>query len=161
MSRSLRRTAVAGTLALALASLAAWPAAGALYKWIDANGRVVYSDQPPVGNFKTEVVGAAPPPANPDAVKDLAGKEAEFKKRQLDKVEDAKKADKTRADAQKNQALCAQARAQLAGLKRADYAIYRLNEKGERVLMDDAMRKTEAERLEQIIKDRNCPPASG
>ena len=37
--------------------------------------------------------------------------------------------------------------------------MYRLNEKGERVAMDDAARKAEAERLEQLVKERNCPPA--
>ena len=34
--------------------LAAVPAAAALYKWIDANGRVIYSDQPPPANVKAE-----------------------------------------------------------------------------------------------------------
>ncbi|MCC6869698.1 MAG: DUF4124 domain-containing protein, partial [Burkholderiales bacterium] len=38
----------AGALALAGTS------AAALYKWTDASGRVVYSDQPPTGNVKVE-----------------------------------------------------------------------------------------------------------
>jgi hypothetical protein len=158
MSGSFRRHAVAGALALAATALAL-QAPAALYKWVDANGRVVYSDQPPVGNFKFEVVGAAAPPSNPDAVKELAGKEAEFKKRQADRAEDAKKAEKARGDAQKLGAQCAQVRAHLANLKRSDQVvIYRLNEKGERVVMDDAARKVEVERLEQLIRERNCPP---
>jgi hypothetical protein len=161
MSRSIRRHAVAGALALAGIAIAL-NAPAALYKWVDANGRVVYSDQPPVGNFKTEVVGAAAPPSNPDAMKDLANREAEFKKRQADKVEDAKKGDKARADAQKLNDQCAQVRAHLANLKRSDYAVmYRINEKGERVAMDETAKKAEVDRLEQLIKERNCPPASG
>jgi hypothetical protein len=161
MSRSIRRHAVAGAIALAAM---AFPlhASAALYKWVDANGRVVYSDQPPVGNFKAEVVGAAPPPSNPEAAKDLATKEAEFKKRQADKAEDARKVDKARAESQKLNAQCAQVRTHLANLKRSDYAVmYRINEKGERVAMDEAAKKGEVERLEQLIKERNCPPANG
>ena len=146
-----------GTL-LALACLAGAPcASAALYKWVDANGRTVYSDQPPMGNVKAEIVGGAPPPSNPDALKDMAGKEAEFKKRQMDRAEDAKKLEKNRADAQKLNAFCQQARAQVAGLGRIDTVMFRVNEKGERVQMDDAARKAEAERLEQMMREKKCP----
>ena len=143
---------------IALVAVAASPVAGAaLYKWVDANGRVVYSDQPPTGNFKTEVVGAAAPPSNPDALKELANKDVELKKRQVDRADESKKSEKARTDAQKLATLCNQARAQAGGLRRADVAMYRLNEKGERVPMDEAARKAEAERLELVMKERNCP----
>jgi Skp family chaperone for outer membrane proteins len=144
-------------LALAIAAISPG-ASAALYKWVDANGRTVYSDQPPI-NVKAEVVGAAAPASNPDAVKELANKDAELKKRQSDKLDEAKKSDKARAEAQKLAGLCTQARAQASGLRRADIAMYRLNEKGERVIMDDATRKAEADRLDQFVKERNCPPA--
>jgi hypothetical protein len=145
--------------ALALAIAVASPgASAALYKWVDANGRTVYSDQPPM-NVKAEVVGAAAPSANPDAVKEMAQKEAELKKRQSDRVDDAKKSDKARAEAQKLASLCTQARAQAAGLRRADVAMYRLNDKGERVFMEESLRKAEADRLDQLVKDQKCPPA--
>jgi hypothetical protein len=134
-------------------------ASAALYKWVDANGRTVYSDQPPIGNMKTEVVGAAAPAANPDAVKELANKEAELKKRQTDRQDDAKKSDKTRADAQKLASLCTQARTQAAGLRRTDVTMFRLNDKGERVAMDEVARKSEADRLDQLVKEQKCPPA--
>ena len=100
------RAAAVAALALVL------PASAATYKWVDANGRTVYSDQPPPGNIKSEVVGAAPPAANPAAARELAGKEAEFKKRQLDKQEDARKSEKSRADMQQLAGFCAQARTQ-------------------------------------------------
>jgi len=76
----------AAICALALALCAA-PATAALYKWTDASGRVVYSDQPPPGNVKVETLQGPPPVANPNAVKDLANKEMEFKQRQLEKIE--------------------------------------------------------------------------
>lgn len=164
MTRSCRRFAPAVATAVATAAIAGaamlpFAATAALYKWVDANGRIVYSDQPPTGNVKSEVVGAAPPAANPDALKDMANRDAEFKKRQADRVEDAKKSEKARADAQKLAAFCAQARAQSAGLRRTDVSMYRLNEKGERVMMDDATRAAEAERLDQVVRERKCPPA--
>ena len=37
-----------------LAATCAGTAAAALYKWTDAQGRIVYSDQPPAANVKTE-----------------------------------------------------------------------------------------------------------
>lgn len=153
------RSAAPILAALALAMAVASPgASAALYKWVDANGRTVYSDQAPI-NVKAEIVGAAAPAGNPDAVKELANKDAELKKRQSDKLDEAKKSEKARAEAQKLASLCAQARAQASGLRRTDVTMYRLNEKGERVTMDEAARKTEAERLEQLLKERNCPPA--
>jgi hypothetical protein len=143
---------------VAIATLvAAPPASAALYKWVDANGRVVYSDQPPMGNVKSEVVGGAAAPANPDAVKEMHGKEAEFRKRQLDRVDDAKKAEKGRLEAQRITAFCQQARSQVAGLGRMDMVMFRVTEKGERGAMDEAARRSEVVRLEQMMRERKCP----
>ena len=76
-----RRRAVsrAGFVVAALLLIAA-PVLATTYKWTDANGRVIYSDQPPTGNFKVEALDAPPPPANPNAVKELANKDAELQK---------------------------------------------------------------------------------
>ena len=52
-----------------------------LYKWIDENGRVVYGDQPPPG-AKPEKLNASMGPADPNAVRDMATKDGEIKKRQ-------------------------------------------------------------------------------
>jgi hypothetical protein len=131
----------------------------ALYKWTDANGRVVYSDQPPPAslNLNAERLNAPPPPANPNALKDMASKDAELKKRQLDRAEDAKKAEKSRADADRRTDSCSQLRGQVRLLASGD-AVYRANEKGERVYMDDATKRRERERIEALIRDNNCPP---
>jgi hypothetical protein len=59
-------------LALAVALAASTPGSGALaqtlYKWIDKDGKVQYTDKPPV-NFKGEVTrieaDAQPPPLKP------------------------------------------------------------------------------------------------
>ena len=49
------RLITAAALALCLAA-SPIVASAALYKWTDANGRVVYSDQPPIGDIKTEII---------------------------------------------------------------------------------------------------------
>lgn len=156
MNRARNRLLTCAVLA-ALCPVAAPTADAALYKWVDANGRTVYSDQVPPG-VKAEPVSGAAPAANPNAVKELGNKEAEFRKRQLDRAEDGKKAEKARADAQKLAAVCAQARAQIVNLRSGDFAMYTLNDKGERVFLDDAGRKAEVGRLEQSMRERSCPP---
>jgi hypothetical protein len=128
----------------------------ALYKWVDANGRTVYSDQVPPG-VKAEPVRGAAPPANPDAMKEFANRDAEYRKRQLERAEEAKKSQQAQADAQKLAASCAQMRAQVAHLRNNDVAMYKLNDKGERVFLDEPGRRIEIERLEGTLRERNCP----
>jgi len=153
--RDLRRlSARAAPAAVAIALLVAFNPAGAvLYKWVDANGRVTYSDQPPPGNVKAEVVGAAPPPANASAVRDLASQEADLKKAQTQRAEEQKKASKTRAEQLQLQQDCADARVRLK-LYESDQPIANIDEKGDQVFLDDATRQRTRERLELQIRER-------
>ena len=158
-ARSKRSRASAVALAMALAAVAT-AASGALYKWTDANGRVVYSDQPPPAgtNATPEVLRGPSAPANPNALKELAAKDAELKKRQLERADDAKKAEKTKVDAERRTDSCSQLRGQIKLLS-GDDVVYRANEKGERVYMDDEMKRKERERIETMVREYNCPPA--
>ena len=132
-------------------------AAAATYKWTDAQGRTVYSDQPPPSaNVKTEQLRAPPPPANPNAAKELADREAEDKKKQTDAAQSAAKAEKARADDAKRADACAQAKGQLAQLSQSQVVIYRYNEKGEREAMDDAALARERARINGYLKDNKC-----
>ena len=146
-----RRVALAA-LCAGLA-LAASPAGAVLYKWVDANGRVTYSDQPPPGNVKAEVVGAPAPAANPSAVRDLANQEADFKKQQTQRADDQKKAVKTRAEQMQLQQDCIDARARLK-LYQSDEPIGRIDENGQQVLIDDVARLETRDRLSQQIRER-------
>jgi Skp family chaperone for outer membrane proteins len=145
--------------AFALALLAATYAAAAtatLYKWTDAQGRVVYSDQPPQANVKTEQLRGAPPPANPNAAKELAQREADFRKRQADAAAASAKAGKAQAsDAQRAEG-CAQAKGELKQLAESQLAIYRYNEKGEREVMDEDARARERAKLNTWVRDNKC-----
>ncbi len=141
------------TLAIALAAL---PASAAMYKWTDANGRVIYSDQPPNGNYKVEAINAPPPPANPNAVKELATKEAELKQNKMLRADEESKAAKAKVDADKKREQCQRVRGQVTMMQNdQNVLLFRSNEKGEPVYMDDAARRKEREQLEGWLRE-NC-----
>ncbi len=131
----------------------AGPAAGAMYKWVDANGRVSYSDQPPPSNIKSEVVNAAAAPANPEAIRAMANQEAELKKRQAQRVEDQQKIEKTRQSDATRQEACAAARGQIK-MFQSGVPMQRFNEKGEPVYMDESMKAQERDRIEALIREK-------
>ena len=158
MQRLRRGIRGSGALCVALVSmlLAATPAAAALYKWTDANGRVIYSDQPPTGNVKVESITAPPPPDNPNAAKDLANKEVELQKKKLVRAEDDAKANKARVEANLRTQECQRARGQQIALGQSDQIVlYTTNPQGERVAMDDGARVAERQRLDYWIR-QNC-----
>lgn len=146
------------TLIVAALALCALPASATLYKWTDASGRVVYSDIPPSGDVKVEIVTGAPAPSNPSAVKDMAAKEVELKKRQTEAAEKEKKAEEKRAETAKQAEQCDRARLQARQLAAAQIPFARMNEKGEMVYLDDATRLKERDETERWIRT-NCAVA--
>jgi hypothetical protein len=138
-----RISPVVALLALALVTA---PAVAALYKWTDENGRTVYGDTPPAG-VKAEKVNAVAPPANPNAVRDMAAKDAEFKARQKARAEADAKAEKTQADAKAKLERCAQLKGNIQTM-RSDAAVYKFNDKGEKVYFEAAE-----------LRDLNCDGA--
>jgi Skp family chaperone for outer membrane proteins len=144
-----------GTLVLAAAC--ASTVSAALYKWTDAQGRVVYSDQPPATSVKTEQLRAPPPAANPDAAKELAQREADFRKRHADEAKSAEKAQKERADTAKLAEACSQARGQLRQLDQTQVAVVRFNDKGEREILGEDARNRERAKVNAFIRDSKCP----
>jgi Skp family chaperone for outer membrane proteins len=149
-----RATARACFVVAALGLVAA-PGFAATYKWTDANGRVVYSDQPPTGDIKVEAISAPPPPANPNAAKELASKEAEVQQRRLMRAEADSKATKARLEADSKREQCGKVRGQLTMLQSDQTRVYRSNEKGEPVYIDDAGRRKERQQLEVWLRE-NC-----
>ena len=145
----------AGLFAAALL-LAVAPAAATTYKWTDANGRVSYSDQPPAGNFKVEEINAPPPPANPNAVKDLANKDAELRKQKMLRADEEAKATKARVEANLNREQCDKVRGQIITLgQSSQLIIYTTDAQGQRTAMDDAAKVRERQRLDAWVRD-NC-----
>ena len=153
-SRSFSVAATHALIAIDVLALGVAPALATTYKWTDANGRVVYSDQPPTGKFNVESIAAPPPPANPNAVKELATKEAEIQQRRLLRAEDESKTAKARTDADKKRDQCGKVRGQIAAIQ-SQPNLYQTNAKGEQVFMDDAAKRKERDQLTLWIKE-NC-----
>jgi hypothetical protein len=130
-------------VALALcAGLASGFAGAATYKWTDANGHVVYSDQPPPGNVKSEMIGPAAPPSNPNAVKDMAQKDLELQKRQKDRTDADVKAEKARQGSAQRRDLCLVVRGHLKDMREGK-PVFRYDASGARVILDEKERAAE------------------
>jgi len=148
----LPRIAAAALAACAVA--AAVPAAAALYKWTDANGRVVYSDQPPsAASVKAETLAAPAPAANPNAAKELAQKDADLRKRATERTEAAAKAEKDRTAKEQRAEECTRMANTIKQLSSTQFTIYRANDKGEQQEMDAAAKQRERARLEGLQKE--------
>jgi hypothetical protein len=123
-----------------------------LNKWVDADGKVHYSDTPPpdVTTQSVRNIAAkdqADTPAS-NAPKSLAEREAEMKKAKQAKEEASKKKAEQDAMADAKKHNCEAARQNARNLEHAG-SIVTYNEKGERVTLDDSAR---AQRLEEANK---------
>jgi Domain of unknown function (DUF4124) len=164
------------------ALLAAATATAQVYKCTDKDGKVQYSDIPPPADAKCASPkkidarsaagpGVAPAPApaktnSKDAPKDAkAGKDApkdspktladrtkDFDKRRADEAEAAKKAADEERVAKANQARCTEATRYLRDLE-SGRPLASSDDKGERVLLDDAGRATEVNRARTAMKE--------
>jgi hypothetical protein len=132
----------AALLVLALASL---PAA-AVYKWVDEKGVTHYSETPPpdakATQVETRIVG---PSGSTGATDDWKQKELERRKERLDRdqAEDYAKRN-SEHDAAVRANRCQESRRQLAMLERA-LPIYRINERGEKLYLEDQDRPRQVE----------------
>ena len=139
-------------LALLLTSGAA--TAQSMYKWVDEKGRVTYSDQPPVGNVRSKEVITIPGATNPGAARQLVDQDAQFKKRQDDAAKAQAAAAKKEEIAKQKADNCTRARAELRALG-DNTPLVKLNEAGERVVLDKAARDAESKRIETFVEE-NC-----
>ena len=143
----------AGTLALAQ------QAGAPMYKWTDENGRVTYSDQPPVGKVRSQETLRMAAPTAPSAAQQMYNQDAQFKKRQEDEAKkqtDAAKKDQLETVKRDN---CTRARGELRAL-RDNIPVVKINEAGDRVPLDEATKETEAKRIEAYLEE-NCANQSG
>ena len=133
------------TLALLLATLPAW---GVMYKWVDSDGKVHYSDQaPPEGAKHQETVKVKPrapaaPAPQPDGkgatqrAKTAADQDMDFRKRRLAAAEaDAKRQQDADAAADKAKK-CEQANGRVAALQ-YNGRITKYGPNGKQIYMND------------------------
>lgn len=137
--------------ALALLSL---PAHSQLYKWVDSQGKVHYSDTPPpAGAQKSKTIQApSPAPAAPAAAsgsggRSIAEQELEFKKRQVEAAQQQAKADE---EAKLKRANCDRAQSNLRTFQEGG-RVFNYDAKGERQYIDDAARGAELKKWEQEV----------
>ena len=119
------------------------PIAGAqLYKYIDKDGKTVYTDQPPMNAQAKPVAAPPPPPATAGTKAGAAGNKsaAERDKDPEKSRESAKEAAKKQEEAAQKQKLaeerCTQAQSTLQQFSGGG-RLMKYNDKGERVYMDD------------------------
>ena len=112
-------------------------------KWVDAEGKVHYSDQPPLGNAKSKTLNIKTQPLageEKSATPSQADKEMEFRKRKAAEAEAKAKQEKAEAEAKQKEQNCNNARNNLRMLQE-DGRVVQYNAAGERELMDDDARQ--------------------
>ncbi|HSO05902.1 MAG TPA: DUF4124 domain-containing protein [Pelomicrobium sp.] len=146
-------------LAVILACLTL-PAGAELYKWVDSQGKVHYSDRPPpnAAQKSTTMKGAvsAPAPAataSPAPQKTIKEQELEYRQRKAEEAEAAAKAQK---EADMRAQNCRNARGNLNTYTEGGRVV-RFNAQGEREYVGDEERVREIERWQREV-ERWCSP---
>ena len=142
-------------LLLALCLAGAAFDAGAVYKWVDEKGVTQYTESPPPDRKATKVEIKSSPDAavrSDDTPEGFKQRERELRTKRLDK-EQAEKAEKQRADreAYNRRARCSNSQRALDVL--TSRPVYRTNERGERVFLEDAERAKEIEEWRQVARE--------
>ncbi len=140
-------------------SLLALTAHADLHKWVDAEGKVHYSDIVPPEVSKTETVsnvsgkGQAQAPVQ-YSTKSYAERDAELRKSREERTETAEKKAQKDADAEARKRNCLAAQQNLRALEEGA-RIFNYDANGERVYLDDAGRE---QRMAEVRKNisANC-----
>ena len=137
-------------IAFAVASLFAATAGAQLYKYVDKDGRTVYSDQPPADRDSKTVntPGAAA------ASKSFVERDKEMEKLRAKGRDEAKKADEKEKTAAAQDERCRQANERLRALVDGG-RIWKYDDKGERTVMDDEEIATERGKAQKLV-DEAC-----
>jgi hypothetical protein len=123
-----------------------------LYRWVDAEGRVHYTDTPPPANARKSEELQRPRRAAPATPVTPAEQEAAFRKRQLEKAEQQAEQERARKEAETKKRNCDSARSQLAGLQ-AGGRITRYNAQGEREYLSEQEIQSSIVRAEKSVAD--------
>ena len=149
-------------LFIALAILLATATVAAqVYKWVDKDGKVQYTDTPPPASAtkteakKIDTSPAAVPAAPPAAAtppKSLQDRAKDNDKRKADTAEKAKKTEVDQQNAAIKESNCRDSRANLAELE-TGRPMRRTSETGEREYLDDDARQAELTKIRKSVAD--------
>lgn len=130
--------------------------AAGVYKWVDEQGRVHYGDKPQGGQAESVDVKSEPGTSSAPAVdldqtrqRLLQAYEEERLEREQKRAEAAKEAERRKQN-------CARAKDELRNLETASY-LYDFDEKGERVILNDAEHARALARARADVKEW-CSP---
>lgn len=126
----MKRVAILAVLLL----LAPFAGAQQLYKYVDKNGRTVYSDQPPAGIDSKLVKDAAVSSAAP--AKTAMEKDKDLEKGRKEARKQQEKDDKAAAAARDQEQRCQQAKLAVQSYQDGG-RLFKYNDKGEREFMSD------------------------
>jgi hypothetical protein len=140
------------------AALLQSPARGEMYKWTNAAGEVQYTQVPPPGGIKTEVIqGASPPADDPDKINEKLQNEVDAMDETLARQEEEarKKSSRKEIDAayEKN---CISARNNLAALQEGGRKRY-LTADGQVIHLSEEERQQRINEAKDQI-DESCKP---
>jgi hypothetical protein len=132
-------------------------AAAQIYKWVDERGVTHYGEHPPQGQTARPVdttpsTGPGTSRAKPQSSQDWQDRNIEFQKRRIQRERQAESDQKA---AKAKQQRCILAKDELRQMESAG-RLYDLNEKGERVYLDDTARRAAIENARQFVAS-NCP----
>lgn len=147
-------------LPVCLTMLLPLAATAEVYSWKDASGKIHYGDRPPAERQAQARRLPAAPSATADAAaarKEMA--ERKFAEREQQAAGEPKPAPEDAAQAKIRTENCQRAQATLAGLESGQVR-FMLNEKGERVALDGAIREAELARARKAVEDWCQPPAA-
>ena len=125
---------------------------GALNKWVDADGKVHYSDEPPPANVKAQTLSAPSAVSGVPAQKTIAEREAERKKALKTKEEAAQKDAQKQKDELAKQKNCAGAKANLSAFE-SNGPVATYNENGEKVILDTSARQQNIDEARKQISE--------
>jgi FtsZ-interacting cell division protein ZipA len=135
----------------------ALPAQAQLYKWVDANGRVQYSDRKPAEDKRPQEVRNTVSSVGSQTTtggKTPAELDKEFRERREKQAESQQKQQQASADQKQKSENCDAARRNLAALQ-SGQRIARFDASGEKTYIDDAGRAQEVERNRRLV-EANC-----
>jgi hypothetical protein len=137
--------------------LATATVAAQVYKWVDKDGQVQFTDTPPPpGATKAEAkkidTGTSAPSASAPPAKTLQDRSKDFDKRQKAAAENAKKADESQKKEEIAESNCKAARTTLRELE-SGRAIRRINDAGEFVVMSDEVREAELAKTRAMVTE--------
>ncbi|NIO42992.1 MAG: DUF4124 domain-containing protein [Burkholderiales bacterium] len=130
------------SLGVLVLAISATSTAKEMYRWVDANGQVHYSDRPPpagaknIRTLKESATGTVLPDESTDSAPSYIEQEAAFKERQVKRAEEQAEAEKTKLAAAERKKNCELARSNYNTIS-VGGRITRVNSAGEREYLSD------------------------